>query len=94
MIIPVFLCNDVDSWYLLIYNNVLLIGFEFSHKTFKSHSSKDCELGNSLKSIFFPARDYLPQSVFLEPFLFVLGLARAGLIFTGLQEGAQPGDGG
>jgi len=26
--------------------------------------------------------------------LFVLGLARTGLIFTGLQEGAQPGGGG
>jgi len=27
-------------------------------------------------------------------FLGVLGLARTGLIFTGLQEGAQPGGGG
>jgi len=27
-------------------------------------------------------------------FLLVLGLARTGLIFTGIQEGAQPGGGG
>ena len=27
-------------------------------------------------------------------FIHVLGLARTGLIFTGLQEGAQPGGGG
>jgi len=26
--------------------------------------------------------------------VYVLGLARTGLIFTGLQEGAQPGGGG
>ena len=31
---------------------------------------------------------------YLKTFILVLGLARTGLIFTGLQEGAQPGGGG
>jgi len=38
---------------------------------------------------------HLPQASFRSwYFRFVLGFARTGLIFTGLQEGAQPGGGG
>lgn len=62
MVIPVFLCNDADFWYLLLYINVLLIRFEVSNKNFKSDSYKGYKLIHSLK-ILFPARYYLSQSL-------------------------------
>jgi len=37
---------------------------------------------------------YHQSHVMNTAFLDVLGLARTGLIFTGIQEGAQPGGGG
>jgi len=39
----------------------------------------------------YSLQDYCNLPVEKKPFLFVLGLARTGLIFTGLQEGAQTG---
>ena len=51
-------------------------------------------LRSHLKQILFPSPWQNTEVSPSGSFTMVLGSARTGLIFTGLQEGAQPGVGG